>query len=307
MPERHPTYPVYVISKGRATNCTTPRFLERDGVRFKLVVEPCEAAQYLQRFPAEQVLVAPEDFHLRGLGGTPVRNYVWEHALASGARRHWIIDDNIHGVCRRMAGLLVSCTSRLAMVVAETFVDRYENIALASLHYSTFITADKPYPPFHLNHHNYSYVLVRNDLDFRWRGGYNEDTDLSLQALARNWCTVVFNAFTCNKTATMTMRGGNTTTIYRGDGRLKMARWLERNWPYFSRTIRRWRRPQHSIGNRWGKFDTPLIRRADVPWAELPAVDEFGMVLKELEPVQSRAVQYVQRRYRELTGGGRMV
>ena len=37
-----PKYPVYVISKGRADNCLTPKFLIQDEVPFFLVVEPQE-------------------------------------------------------------------------------------------------------------------------------------------------------------------------------------------------------------------------------------------------------------------------
>jgi hypothetical protein len=73
----------------------------------------------------------------------------------------------------------------------------------------------------------------------------------------------------------MLLKGGNTDALYHGDGRLKMARALERLWPGVVKVDRRFGRPQHVIN--WKKFDTPLIRRDDLDWDSLPAVDEMGM------------------------------
>jgi hypothetical protein len=39
-------YPIFVISKGRSDCCLTARFLVKDKVPFKLVVEPQEAELY---------------------------------------------------------------------------------------------------------------------------------------------------------------------------------------------------------------------------------------------------------------------
>ena len=47
----------------------------------------------------------------------------------------------------------------------------------------------------------YSTLLIDNSLDIRWRGRYNEDTDLCLQALSLGYCTVNFNAFLIVKNA----------------------------------------------------------------------------------------------------------
>jgi hypothetical protein len=76
---------------------------------------------------------------------------------------------------------------------------------------------------------------------------------------------------------TMTMKGGNATELYKGDGRLKMARSLERVWPYVVETKRRFRRPQHVVRGAWRAFDTPLRLKPGVDLAKLPAVEEFGM------------------------------
>jgi hypothetical protein len=117
----------------------------------------------------------------------------------------------------------------------------------------------------------YSCTLIRNDLDLRteqypaksyedgsdvivpacdeprWRGRYNEDTDLCLRALKKGWCTILFNIFLSHKVATMTMRGGNTDVLYSGDGRAKMAESLRQQHPDCARVRTKWGRQQHAV------------------------------------------------------------
>jgi len=83
------------------------------------------------------------------------------------------------------------------------------------------------------------------------------------------------------------------TELYQGDGRLRMARSLEREWPYVVETKRRFKRPQHVIRYTWGHFDTPLIRRKDIDWASLEnSKNEFGMHLVQAKPeIKSQAVK----------------
>lgn len=282
-----PRYPVYVISKGRADCCLTARFLLEDRVPFHIVVEPQEVDDYAREFDRSLLYVLP--FSNLGLGGIPARNWVWEHAKASGAERHWILDDNIRCLHRRYKARRIRCESGVALRVCEDFVDRYENIAVAGLDYTMFIMNGQRHPPFSLNVHVYSCLLIRNDLPHRWRGRYNEDTDLCLQVLSDGWCTVLFNAFLADKMATMTMKGGNATELYKGDGRLQMARSLERAWPGVVQTKRRYGRPQHVIKAAWGNFDTPLRRKPGVVVPE--GVNEYGMQLRQHREPKNEAIR----------------
>ena len=276
-----PRYPIYVISKGRSENCLTAKFLIKDGIDFKIVVEPQEKQEYADRYGTERILVLP--FSNLGLGSIPARNWVWEHAKKSGAMRHWILDDNISTIYRRYETRRIYCNSHYAFRCVEDFTDRYENIGIAGLNYAMFLPDRQNIKPFFLNVHVYSCLLIRNDLPYKWRGRYNEDTDLCLQVLSGKWCTVLFNAFVINKMATMTMKGGNMETLYKGDGRLKMARSLERVWPGVVSVDRRFKRPQHVIKDTWKGFDTPLIRRKDIDWDNLKP-NEYGMTLKQVAP-----------------------
>jgi len=282
-----PRYPVYVISKGRYENCLTAKFLIQDGIDFFLVVEPQEKNEYASRYGEERVLVLP--FANLGLGSIPARNFCWEHSKANGHFRHWILDDNIAKMRRLTRGKRLACNSKYAFVATEDFTDRYENIAIAGLNYTFF--AISKMPPFYLNCHVYSTLLIRNDLDYRWRGRYNEDTDLCLQVLSGGWCTVLMNAFLIDKMATMQMKGGNTDVLYKGDGRLVMAKSLERMWPGVVKTERRFNRPQHVVKNAWKGFDTELIRRKDIDWDNLKT-NNYGMKLKQVtETVKSEELQ----------------
>ena len=101
------------------------------------------------------------------------------------------------------------------VVDCEEFTDRYTNIGLSGMNYQWFAKQKQVIPPFLANTRIYSCILIRNDLPFRWRGRYNEDTDLSLRVLKSGLCTVQFNAMLALKMVTaMTMRGGNNDELY---------------------------------------------------------------------------------------------
>ena len=276
---KKPKYPIYVISKGRADCCYTAKFLTADGCPFTLAVEPQEYEEYRKHFPDASIIVTP--FKNLGLGSIPVRNFVWEHSKENGHARHWILDDNIRNIYRKYKTNRVRCNAIPAFVACEDFTDRYTNIGISGMNYSMFAVPKKQ-PPFYLNNHVYSCLCIDNSLDLRWRGRYNEDTDLCLQVLASGLCTVLFNAFLINKMRTMTMKGGNSSQLYQGDGRLTMARNLERMWPGVVTTDRRYGRPQHVVKDSWRKFDTQLIRRSDINFDELSGNNEFGMSLNQV-------------------------
>ena len=275
-----PRYPIYIPSKGRAERLLTARFLMADKIPFHVVVEAQERDAYARVVGADRVLVLP---HV-GQGLFQSRNWIKAHATAAGTVRHWQLDDNIKRI-RRLWGLKrIPCAAGPALAAVEDFVDRYENVAVAGLAYEEFVVPRAKLPPFSVNTHVYSTTLVLNAVPFGWRMLYNDDTDLCLQALAQGWCTVQVNAFMANKMKTMTVAGGNVD-IYQGDGRLRMARDLERLWPGLVTVRRRYGRPQHVID--WKRFQKrSLILRAGM--VDKPA-DEYGMTLRALDPARVAA------------------
>lgn len=281
-----PKYPVYVPSKGRYDECWAAEMLLRDGVPFHLVVEPQEADEYA-RFGRERLLVLP--WSNLGVGGLiAVRNWIKAHATEAGYERHWQIDDNIRDVKRRYKGRRIPCDAGVGLRVVEDFADRYENVAIAGMNYEMFVINGQRMPPFYLNVRVYSCSLVLNSLPNEWRSAYNDDTDICLQVLADGWCTVLFNAFFVWKKWTMKVEGGNTPH-YKGDGRLKMARSLERLWPGVVETKRRFNRPQHVVKDSWKRFDTPLKFRPE--YDPETGRNEYGMELVKVREPKSAAVQ----------------
>jgi hypothetical protein len=281
-------YPIYIISKGRYNTALTAKCFQKDNVDFHLVVEPQEYDEYSKRFGEDKVYKLP--FSNLGMGGTPARNWCWQHAKNNGHKRHWIFDDNIQAFGRLHKGKRLNCNSSIGIKAIEEFTDRYENIAISGFNYRFFVTRQTK-KPYTLNCHVYSALLINNDIPFKWRLRYNEDTDLCLQVLTTNyWCTVLFNAFYCDKMGTMKMKGGNTTELYKGDGRLKMARSLEAVWPQWVTVKQRFGRPQHVIKNSWRDFTHPLIRRKDIDWNAI-AEKKWDIKLKAIKEVKSASLR----------------
>lgn len=277
-----PRYPVYIPTKGRwqSDRALTIATLIRDRVPFRVVVEPQERDQYAAVVGAGRVLVLP--FSNLGRGSIPARNWIKDHAIKAGAARHWIIDDNIIEFRRIWKGRRIPCHAGTALRVCEDLTDRYGNVAISGLNYQMFVPAETSVP-FYRNVHVYSSILFSSSVPFRWRGRYNEDTDLCLQALDSGQCTLLVNAFMCNKLRTMAMGGGNTDELYADNGRLAMARSLEAAWPGTVTTRWKFGRPQHSV--RWDRFETPLQLRPDAdPDAE---PNEYGLRLEAVTAVKS--------------------
>ena len=250
-----PKYPVYVISKGRWESRLTSKALEHCKVPYRIVIEPQELDQYAAVIDRSKILVLP--FSNLGQGSIPARNWVWEHSISEGHQRHWILDDNIRHFRRWNRNERVVIDDPSNFVHIEQFVDRYVNVVMAGMQYTMFAVGPtlKAYKkPYLLNTRVYSCILLSNSIPYRWRGRYNEDTDLSLRILKDGHCTMLFNAFICDKTATMQMKGGNTDQLYKQDkdfdGRYEMAKSLQQQHPDVTKIARKWGRWQHQVDYR---------------------------------------------------------
>lgn len=255
-------YPVYIISKGRWENPYTAQELDKLGIPYTLVIEPQELPGYSAAIDPAKILTLP--FSNLGLGSIPARNWVWEHAKDMGAPRHWILDDNMHGFYRLTDNLKAKITTYNPFIPVEDFADRYQNVGLAGMNYDFFAERRAIKPPFYLNTRIYSCILIDTTMPYRWRGRYNEDTDLSLRVLKDGLCTVLFNAILVKKQQTMTMTGGNSDVLYQGDGRLEMARSLKEQHPDVVRIAWKWGRWQHHVN--YSSFRrNPLVPRTVEP------------------------------------------
>ena len=226
-----PKYPMYIVSKGRHESMFTSRSLSRMQIPHHIVIEPQDYDLYEQALdnfdirPWVKLLIAPFSNH--GDGPGRARNWAWDHSIEMGADAHWVFDDNINDFYRLNRNMRIRFESGVGFKVMEDFVDRFENVKISGPQYRFFIAPDQKYPPFVVNTRIYSTLLIRNDCQHRWRGRYNEDTDICLRVLKDGDCTVQFNAFMQGKAATQTVSGGNTAEFYHVEGGMDKEKWRD--------------------------------------------------------------------------------
>lgn len=255
----------------------TAKVLTKMGVPFRIVIEPTEVVEYSATVDPSRLLVLP--FSDLGQGSIPARNWVWEHSISEGAKRHWILDDNILAFYRLNRNQKSYVDTGTIFRCAEDFVDRYENVPMASMEYLGLVKARDRVPAFKLNSRCYSCILLDNAMPHRWRGRYNEDTDLSLRFLKDGFCTIVFHAFLAEKTTTMRMKGGNTDQLYADDGRKRMAESLVEQHPDVAKVVWKWDRWQHHVDYSSFKKNR-LVRKSGVVVPD--GINEYGMKLVQL-------------------------
>jgi hypothetical protein len=279
-------YPIYIISKGRWETRHTSKALEKMGVPYYIAVEPQEYDKYCEVIDPAKVLKLPFSNHGKGSG--PARNWCWEHSLANGHDRHWLMDDNIAEFWRFQNNRRYRVERGSGIFRAsEDFVDRHENIGLAGLQYKFFCIDNEPYPPYMLNTRMMSCILINNHLPMRWRGKYNEDVDLSIRVLKEGYCTILFYAFLCGKLRTGTVKGGNTSEVYNGyegDASFKKSQMLKEMHPECITVKERYGRVHHfvdldAIINKDGysaRQNVPILKKdVDI----INDVDNYGMSL----------------------------
>lgn len=284
-----PRFPVYVVSKGRASNNPTSKALQKLGVPFKMIVEDQEHDEYARLIGGENLLVLPEvykedydtfwDDDDGRTGPGPARNYAWDHSVASGFSHHWVMDDNIASFERMNRNRRIKCVSPNLFYACEDFVLRYENVAISGPQYTYFCPAIDARPPFKLNTRIYSCLLIKNDIPYRWRGRYNEDTDLSLRALKDGMCTVQFNFFLQEKLTTQKMGGGNTKEFYLEGGTKNKSQMLEDMHSDVAKVSWKNNRWHHHVDYRPFEFNI-LTRKQEYDVS--PETNNYGIELKSV-------------------------
>lgn len=282
-----PKYPIYIPTKGRVESRLTVKTLDTMHVPYRVVIEPQEFDQYAAVIPKERILVLPWSKPGEHTQLKDTRNWIKAHSIEEGHERHWQLDDNISIFYRLNRNRHTPMRCGTCFRVLEDFCDRYENVAFAGLQYFMFGPKRKKHPAFSLNTRIYSCTLVNNKAPFAWREIYNDDTDVSLQALKAGWCTVLMYTFLALKNQTMSMKGGNTP-IYQAaeeqgfDGRLEMAKALQRRHPEITEIVWKWGRWQHRVDYSQFRRNKLIPRKGFVMPKE--KVDEYDMVLEHKEP-----------------------
>lgn len=276
----NPKYPIYIISKSRWESRLTSKALERMKVPYHIVIEPQEYDNYASVIDKTKILTLP--FSNLGQGSIPARNWVWEHSISIKAKKHWIMDDNIYDFYRLNRNVRNIVQTGTIFKICEDFTDRYENVPISGLNYRFFMVPTDSHPPYYLNTRVYSCILIDNTLKQRWRGRYNEDTDLCIRVLKDGYCTILFNAFLQEKAGTMTLKGGNTDELYADDGRLKMAKSLQEQHPDICTITWKFNRWQHQVN--YTVFEkNKLIKKNNVKIKQ--GIDNYGLVLNTFDKI----------------------
>ena len=287
----NPQFPLYIPSKGRFESRLTSKALEKMGVPYHLVIEEQEYGEYAAVVDESRILVLDKQYQkdydvfddlgqTKSVGPGAARNFIWDHSISEGYDWHWVMDDNIMFFARLHQNEKVRVSDGTVFRCMEDFCLRYTNIAMAGPNYCMFCPSRQKVPPYVCNTRIYSCNLIRNDVPFRWRGRYNEDTDLSLRMMKAGWCTVQFNAFLQNKINTQQIGGGNTKEFYSKEGTLPKSQMLVDMHPDVTKLKWRFKRWHHIVDYRGFMKKNKLIRKSDIEIQE--GVNNYGMKLKHL-------------------------
>jgi len=277
---KQPRYPVYIVSKGRAHNGLTTKSLNAMSVPHYIVVEAHELVQYQETCDAE-ILVLPQSYldiydtcddvtdPNASKGPGAARNFCIDHSTDNGFNKHWVMDDNLDAFhyLTENEKYEVECPDTLC--AAEDFTDRFTNVPLSGLNYYSFCKKTDKVPAFTINTRIYSCLLVDNHSGYRWRGRYNEDTDLSLRILKDGLCTIQFNAFLCGKVTTQRMRGGNSKEFYDDEGTLPKSQMIADLHPDVAEVVWRFNRWHHHVN--YKVYTQQLIQKEEYP------INQYGL------------------------------
>ena len=278
-----PAYPVYIVSKGRWANNLTSKSLNKMGVPHYVIVEESEYTQYKENVDAE-ILVLPQSYlddyetcddlgDTKSKGPGAARNFAMAHSGC--AKRHWVMDDNLQGFFYMNRNDKIEVETGAILKAAEDFVERYDNVPIAGLNYEKFCKKFDPVPPFVVNTRIYSCLLIENGTPYRWRGRYNEDTDICLRVLKDGHCTIQFNTFLCGKVTTQRMGGGNSAEFYEEEGTLPKSQMLVDLHPDVASVSWKFNRWHHEVD--YKRFKRQPLIKTDL--TDYPKINTYGLKL----------------------------
>lgn len=306
-------YPIYVVSKNRANYCSTSIHLSQIEVEHYIVVEPDQLQLYQNSenldFNYARLLVMDMKFYedydtcddlgdTKSKGPGAARNFSWQHSIDQGFDYHWVMDDNAdEGFHYLYENEKIKLRTGAFLRACEDFTERYSNVAQAGLNYTKFALMSEKYPPFNTNTRCYSFILLKNDIPYRWRGRYNEDTDLSLRILKDGLCTIQFNAFLAGKATTQKIKGGNTEEFYAGEGTLPKSQMLEDLHPDVAKVVWKFSRWHHEVDYSGYTQELELDPNVNIGQNK---INNYGMkVIQTKETKTNDTREYLESKYRD--------
>lgn len=186
------TYPIYIVSKGRPTGKTF-KLLKEDNLKFTVVIEMQDYAEYKKHMPNAMYVILPE----QDKGVAYARNFALDQANIMSYDWIWLLDDDINVFYKTINNKNVRRTPQEALFGAQKIIDKFPNCLEASLEYQQFAwSAAKPYTlntrcdvVVALRICKMSSIRCSEDLRFK------VDRDLTLKILNRGYQTLRINAF----------------------------------------------------------------------------------------------------------------
>ena len=269
-------YPIYILSKGRYESRLTVKTLDSMNVDYKVVIEPQEYDLYNKYIDKSKLLILPNEYLNKDQGGIPARNFIWAHSMENKHKCHWVIDDNIEGFFRWNNNIKLPLKSGICFRMIEDYMDLHENIGQCGIQYSSFYPEISMSRPLYIkNTRIYSCILINNhvNIEERWRGKYNEDTDLSLRILKKGYSTLLFQNFLCGKKTTLSVKGGNCQ-IYSGDGLQKKLDSLILQHPDLVKGTFKFKKVHHQV-NYTSFKDNKMILKSNM---EIPKYPKMKLI-----------------------------
>jgi len=256
-----PQYPIYIPTYQRHETCYTARTLTDLGINdYYLVIrnEPDEINNYgeaIDKFKLTgKLLIMTDEFYQdqkeQGNDFSIIpRNYAYQHAIDKGYSAHWCIDDNIKGFFRRNNGSILAFENTgFPLYFVEEYIKKYHNVYQAGIQYRHLGFSMGHRNPIIYNSRVYSCILNKHIDGFRWRGKYNEDTDLSLRLLKAGYSTMTFQNILCGKQSTSSVKGGNTDAFHKSEtGYMDKAKSLKEQHPEITEIVVKYNRPHHQV------------------------------------------------------------
>lgn len=230
------TYPIFITTKGRAGACYTQPLLDDSGLSYTMVVDPSEAAAYASDYPGGDCLPVPSDDY--GLG--PTRQFLRDHARATGLEAYWIMDDDVKDFrhfTQPGTSEFEHASAGESINALEAEFDSHPRVAIAAFNWQQYAWRALLKGPYTLNTRAYLCALHRTTpINYHPQFEVKSDVAFVLEHLAKGYDTLLYHEYAFN-TPGMTQFAGGCSPAYQSGVQNNEAVMLNVMYPDFTRIV----------------------------------------------------------------------
>jgi len=211
-------YPIAILSFGRYNdNGRTHKLINKLNISHYLFVESFEYELYKNWYDEKlcKLIQAPEDFHLKHMGSSLMRNYILDYFKEDDYERVWLLDDNIKCYKRLHRGVKNTIETREIFTSIEKYVCRYDNVGIVSHNFNPFVVEGGCRNIICKNGKGYSSMLVPVNKGIYFNHKHQEDNFISIEYICKGYTNLCFNHICYDKNTSGVDDGGNTKFIYK--------------------------------------------------------------------------------------------